>query len=163
MTSAGLAAVVLAVAAYALGAQPPERSREVEVPGFGLMLKAGWQLLVREGCRFAVPLSWHPDADEAFVRAPDGTSLSVQMVKVVNWSSYKADLHSTYNRAKVHEDTARRLWLELNDGPRVEHFIAVDDGATACAGWLETRSGATETPRDTVKRIADSIGLAPGS
>ena len=72
----GCLALPLAVlASCGLAAQAPERPQEVEVPGLGIMLKAGWQLLFHDRCRFAVPVSWHPDPDEAFARAPDGSSI----------------------------------------------------------------------------------------
>jgi hypothetical protein len=159
--SAGLAAVVLAVATCGLEAQPPERPQEVEVPGLGIMLRAGWQLLFHEGCRFAVPTSWRPDADEAFARGPDGSSVSIQMLRITDWSAYKAGIRSANARAKVHEESGRRLWLETSEGPWLQHYIAAADGASVCTCWLEMHAGGASATKEIIQRIADSIGLAP--
>jgi hypothetical protein len=159
--STGLTAVVLAVASCVLEAQPPERPQEVEVPGLGIMLRAGWQLLFHEGCRFAVPISWRPEADEAFVRGPDGSSVSIQLVRITDWSAYKAGVRSANTRAKVHEESGRRLWLETSEGPWLQHYIAAADGASVCTCWLEMHAGAASATKEIIQRIADSIGLAP--
>jgi len=161
--SAGLAGVVLAVATCGLDAQPPERPQEVEVPGLGVMLRAGWQLLFHERCRFAVPTSWRPDADEAFARGPDGSSVSIQTLRVASWSAYKAGVRSAYVRAKVHEESSRRLWLETSEGPWVQHYIAAADGPSVCTCSLEVCAGGASATKETIQRIADSIGFAPES
>jgi hypothetical protein len=153
---------IAAVACCGLASQAPERPQEVEVPGLGIMLRAGWQLLFHDRCRFAVPLSWHRDPDEAFARAPDGSTFSIQMLKVANWSAHKAEIRGTFSRGRVvHEDSDRRLWLETDDGALVRHYIAVADNSSICAGWLEMRIGSAWNTKDTVRRVADSIGLAP--
>jgi hypothetical protein len=153
---------LVALVCCGLGAQGPERPQEVEVPGLGIMLKAGWQLLFHDRCRFAVPVSWHPDLDEAFARAPDGSTFSIEMLKVTSWSAHKAEMRAAFSRARViHDESDRRLWLEADDGARVRHYIAVADNASVCAGWLEMRVGSSWNTKDTVKRVADSIGLAP--
>jgi len=156
------AAALALVCAVETGlAQPPERPQDVEVPGLRIMLHAGWQLLFHDGCRFAVPLSWRRDSDEGFAQSPDGSSVSIQMLKVANWSAHKADLRSTFVRAIVHEDSSRRLWIESDAGPRVQHYVAVVDGVNVCAAWMELTAGPHTAARDTAMRIADSIGPAP--
>ena len=156
----GLPLVALACCAFT--SQAPERPQEVEVPGLGIMLKAGWQLLFHDRCRFAVPISWHPDPDEAFARASDGSSFSIQMLKITSWSAHKADIRRAFPHAKVlNDENDRRLWLETDDGARVRHYIAVADNASICAGWLEIPVKSSWNTTDTVKRVADSIGLAP--
>jgi len=159
---AGLALPLVALACCGLAAQAPERPQEVEVPGLGIMLKAGWQLLFHDRCRFAVPVSWHPDPDETFARAPDGSSITIEMQKMTNWSAYKADIRRMYAGAKLYEDSSRRLWFAIHDGSRMQHYVAVVDAKNVCVGWLELHAGAWTTP-DLVKRIADSIGPAPDS
>jgi hypothetical protein len=155
-------AAIFALVCGGLEAQAPERSQEVEVPGLGIMLRAGWQLLFHDGCRFAVPLSWHRDPDEAFARGPDGSTFSIQMLRVTSWFAHKADVRDAFGRLRaVHEDSSRRLWFEIDDGPSVQHYIAVPDGPNVCAGWLVMRGRAGTSSWDTIKRIADSIGLAP--
>ena len=159
----GRLALPLAVlASCGLAAQAPERPQEVEVPGLGIMLKAGWQLLFHDRCRFAVPVSWHPDPDEAFARAPDGSSISIQMQRMTNWSAYKADIRRMYAGATLYEDSGRRLWFAIHNGSRMQHYVAVVDAKNVCVGWLELHAGASIAP-DLVKRIADSIGPAPDS
>jgi hypothetical protein len=143
-----------------LAAQAPERPQEVEVPGLGITLRAGWQLLFHDRCRFAVPVSWHADPDEAFARAPDGSSISIQMQKMTNWSAYKADIRRMYARAKLYDDSSRRLWFAIDEGSRMQHYVAVVEAKSVCVGWLELPTSASIAP-DLVKRIADSIGPAP--
>jgi hypothetical protein len=159
----GCLALQLAVLSCGVAAQAPARPQEVEVPGLGIMLKAGWQLLFHDRCRFAVPVSWHPDPDEAFARAPDGSSISMQMQNMTNWSGYKADIRRMYAGAKVYDDSSRRLWFAIHDGSRMQHYIAVVEAKNVCVGWLELHGGADSTAPDFVKRIADSIGAAPDS
>ena len=154
----GLPLVALVCCGFA--PQGPERPQEVEVPGLGIMLKAGWQLLFHDRCRFAVPVSWHPDPDEAFARAPDGSSISIQMQRMTDWSAYKSDIRRMYAGAKLYDDSSRRLWFAIREGSRQQHYIAVVETKNVCVGWLELRASASTTP-DLVKRIADSIGPAP--
>jgi hypothetical protein len=158
----GCLALQLALLSCGVAAQAPARPQEVEVPGLGIMLKAGWQLLFHDRCRFAVPVSWHPDPDEAFARAPDGSSISMQMQNMTNWSGYKADIRRMYGGAKLYEDSSRRLWFAIHDGSRMQHYVAVVEAKSVCVGWLELHTGASSAP-DLVKRIVDSIGPAPDS
>jgi hypothetical protein len=148
--------------AGATEAQGPVRQQEVRVPGTDVLLKAGWQLLFDRACRFAVPGSWHLVGDTSFVRAPDGSSLAVRVLRDVNWSAHKAQIRAAYVHLKVvHEDSAHRFWFEVGEEPLVQHYIAVSDGTTICTGLLDIRSGAIPDREDTIKRIADSIGLSP--
>jgi hypothetical protein len=138
--------VVAALAGFARGAQKPER----------------WQPLVHEGCRFAVPASWRATEDTSAVFAPDGSNLSVRMFRITNWSTHKTQIKAAYGRVKIlHEDSERRLWFEIGDKPRVQHYIEVANGLAVCSGLLEIRA-TTPDAEDTTKRIADSIGPAPG-
>jgi hypothetical protein len=157
---ASLVAVVLAVST--VDAQRPERPQEVRVPGIGVMLKAGWQLLFHDGCRFAVPGSWRQDGDGGLALAPDGSSLSVRMLRITSWSAHKAQIRAAFGQVKVlHEDSDHRLWFEIGDKPRTQHYIDVVSGLKACAGILEIRTTTTPDAEDTTNRIADSIGPAP--
>jgi hypothetical protein len=144
-----------------VNAQRPERQQEVGVPGIGVTLKAGWQLLFQDGCRFAVPGSWRQDRG-GLVLAPDGSNLSVRMFQITNWSTHKSQILAAYGRVNVlHEDSARRLWFEIGDKERTQHYIEVVNGGVTCAGLLEVRAATTPDARDTTNRIADSIGPAP--
>jgi hypothetical protein len=60
----------------------------------------------------------------------------------------------------LHENSARRLWFEIGDQQRTQHFIDVVTGLNACVALLEIRT-ATMLNADVVNRIADSIGSAP--
>jgi hypothetical protein len=155
-----LALPLVVMACCRLAAQAPERPQEVEVPGLGIMLRAGWQLLFHDRCRFAVPVSWHADPDEAFARAPDGSNISIQMHKMTSWSAYKADIRRMYANATLYDDSSRRLWFAFPDGSRLQHYVAVVEATSVCVGWLELHAGASTAP-DLVKRIADGIGPAP--
>jgi hypothetical protein len=159
-----LVASLVAVAATVrtVGAQRRERQQEVRIPGIGIMLKAGWQLLFHDGCRFAVPGSWRQDADEGLVVAPDGSNLSVRMLRITSWSVHKAQIKAAFGHVNVlHEDSDRRLWFEIGDKPRIQHYIDVANGLSTCAGLLEIRTTTTPDAEDTTTRIADSIGPAP--
>ncbi len=159
-----LVAIFVAVVATArpVDAQRPERQQEVRVPGVGIMLRAGWQLLFHDGCRFAVPVSWRPDADGGLVFAPDGSNLSVRMLRIVSWSMHKAQIRAAFVHLKVvHEDSDHRFWFEIGDEQRIQHYIAVSNGSSACVGLLEIRVTTTSNAEDTTNRIAESVGPAP--
>jgi hypothetical protein len=153
--------VAIAMTIGSADAERPERWQEIPGRGIGITLKAGWQLLIHDGCRFAVPGFWHPDADGAVVFAPDGNNLSVRMFRITNWSAHKAQIRAVFGQVKVlHEDSARRLWFEIGDQQRTQHFIDVANSVGACAGLLEIRAATTLSAED-VNRIADSIGPGP--
>jgi hypothetical protein len=144
-----------------VGAQRPERQQEVHMPGIDVVLKAGWQLLIQGGCRFAVPGSWQTTAGRSAAFSRDGNNLSVRMMPIANWSAHKAQMKATFGRVNVlHEDSDRRLWFEFGDQRRIEHYIEVANGLSACIGLLDIRA-ATTLSADDANRIADSIGPAP--
>jgi hypothetical protein len=148
MTStATIIAVVLAtiVAAPATNAQPPHGKQDVKVvPGIDVSLKAGWQLLFHERCRFAVPGSWRADPDAALAFAPDGSSISIRMFRIANWSAHKGQIKSAFGHVnRVHEDSDHRLWFEIGDKLRAQHYIDVADGLNVCSGILEIRPATT--------------------
>jgi len=156
------ALLVVAVVSLAVDAQKPERKQEIKIPGIDVSLKAGWQLLFYEGCRFAVPASWRPNVDASLVLAPDGSNLSVRMFKVTSWSAHKAHIKAAFGRLDVvNEDSEHRLWFEISDKGRVQHYIDVPNGTSVCSALLEIRAATTPDAEDTTKRIADSIGPAP--
>lgn len=153
--------VAIALVGHASEAQRPERQLEVQVPGVGFALKAGWQLLFYDGCRFAVPISWRPNPDNSQVFAPDGSSLSVRMLHVPNWSMHKSQIGAAFGQARnVHEDSDRRLWIESGGDKRSQHYIAVVNGSSACGGLLEIRAS-TPNAEQTTNIIAHSIGASP--
>ena len=133
----------------------PER-QDSRKPASGITLTDGWRLLSYDGCHFAVPGSWQQNADGSAVSAPDGSNLSVRMLRTANWSAHKSQVRAAFGQlSTVHEDSGRRLWFEFGDGSRTQHYIAVTNGARICAGLLETRTKASA--RDT-SEIAASIG-----
>lgn len=156
------ALLAVAVVGPPLDAQKPERQQEVKIPGIDVSLKGGWQLLFREGCRFAVPVSWHADADGSLAMAPDGSNVSIRMFKTTSWSAHKAHIKAAFGRVNVmHEDSERRLWFEIGDKARVQHYVDVPNGLSVCSALLEIRAATTPDWEDTTKRIAESIGPAP--
>jgi hypothetical protein len=155
-----VAVVATTVTVPAVSAQRAGRPQEVRLPGLGSP-KADWQLLSYDGCRFAVPGSWHADADGSLATAPDGSNISIRMFRVTSWSAHKAQIRAAFGRVQaVHEDSDRRLWLEIRDQRRIQHYIDVANGLSVCSGLLEVRPGSTPDWEDIVKRIADSIGPA---
>ena len=157
------AMVVLAAVAAAevnSNAQAPERQHDVLIPGTGVRLREAWQMLFHDGCRYAVPVAWRPIADRSQVFAPDGSSVSIWALHVSNWSLHKARLKAAFSHeSRVHEDSDSRLWIESRDSVRLQHYVAVTDGAAACAGLLEIRS-AQPNADDTIAGIVESIGMA---
>jgi hypothetical protein len=150
----------------AVDAQRPARQQGQPASGFGvpvmpdMPLRAGWQVRSYDGCRFAVPALWHAAPDGSSMSAADGSNLSVRTFRIASWSDHKAQLKAAFGRVNVmHEDSDRRLWFEIGDRPRVQHYIDVLTGAVACSGLLEIRTATTLTTED-VNRIADSIGPA---
>jgi hypothetical protein len=63
----------------------------------------------------------------------------------------------------VHEDSDRRLWFEIAEKPRVQHYVDVAQGLSVCTGLIEIRAATTPDADDTARRIAESIGPTPGS
>jgi hypothetical protein len=153
---------VLAVLAMAIGeatAQPPERQHDVLIPGLGVRLREAWQMLFHDGCRYAVPAAWRPTMDHSQVFAPDGSSVSAWSLHVSSWSQHKARLKAAFTGDRfVREDSDSRLWIESHDGARSEHYVAVTDGAVACAGLLEIRASMPNAD-DTIAGIVESIGI----
>jgi len=153
--------VAMGMMGRAVYAQRPERPQEVRVPGIDIMLRAGWQLLFHDGCRVAVPPSWRADPDAGFVSGPVGDSLSVQRFTITSWFAHKALVKAAFGRVNVvHEDSDRRLWLEIGDKHRTQHYIDVPHGLSTCTGLLEIRAATMPSAEDTTT-IADSIGPAP--
>jgi hypothetical protein len=135
------------------------RQPDTPMPGVGVVLRAGWQILVHDACRFAVPPSWRASADGSL--APDGSNLSVQTFRIRSWSAHKAQMRAAFGRVNVvHEDSDRRLWFEIGDKDRTQHIIDVASGSSACLGLLELRAVTTLNAEE-VKSVADSIGPAP--
>jgi hypothetical protein len=144
-------------------AQRSQRQQEMRGPGLVVPLKAGWQSLTYDGCRFAVPVSWRAAADGGSSVGPDGSNLSVRRFTIGSWSAHKAQIKAAFGRVNlVHEDSDRRLWFEIGGPPRVQHLVDVVDGQAACNGLLEIR-GATTLMAEDVNRIADSIGPSPSN
>ena len=143
--------------------QGPRRGQEANGPGRDVGLVDGWQVLLHQGCRFAVPVSWRADAEGSLATAPDGSNMSIRMFTITSWPAHKAQIKGAFGPVNVlHEDGERRLWFEIGHEPRVQHYIDVLNGLTVCSALLEIHP-ATPDADDTARRIAASIGAAPGS
>jgi hypothetical protein len=158
MCCAGIMAVALTVVCAADAGQGA-RPQHGAAAGAGAKLPAGWQLLVHDGCQFAVPRSWRPDADNASVFAPDGSNVSVRRFRITSWSRHTSQILASVGSVKVLEDSARRLWFEFGDQQRTQQFIDVATGPGVCAALLEIRATLPDAS-NTAKTIADSIGAA---
>ena len=160
-TKATAVAMLIGAIGICAHAQRPERQQELVVPGLGVHLRAGWRLLLRDPCRYAVPAAWQPAPDHAQAFAPDGSSLSLWALHVPNWASHTSRLKAVFGPAsRVREENDARLWIELTSRDRMEEYIAVTDGVTACAVLLEIRPS-TPNPSDTIAAIAESLGFVP--
>src|SRR5450759_1085272 len=154
--------VALAGTVPTAGAQRPERPPEGRVSAEGVAPKLGWQLLVHDGCQFAVPGSWRAAPDGDMVMAPDGISnLSVRRFRILNWSEHKAHIRATFVHLKiVHEDSDHRFWFEIGNENSTVHYIAVRDGLSACIGLMEIRATAMPMAEGTENGIVASIRAA---
>jgi len=155
---AGIVAAALTVI-YAADAEQALRPQHGAAAGGGVKLPAGWQLLVHDGCQFAVPRWWQPDVDNASVFAPDGSNVSIRRFRITSWSRHTSQILASVGPVKVLEDSARRLWFEFGDQQRTQHFIDVASGSGVCAALLEIRATLPDAS-STAKTIADSIGAA---
>ena len=151
-------ALLLGAALAAVGAfGPVARAQKLDVS-----TKDGWQLLVHQGCKFAVPGFWHPDAEGSLATAPDGSNISVRLFKITSWPAHKARIKAAFGQVNVmHEDSDHRLWFEIGELPRVQHYVDVAAGLSVCSALLEIRVAATADADDTAKRIVESVGPAP--
>lgn len=120
-----------------------------------------WRVLFHEGCRYAVPASWHVDDGGSLATAPDGSNLSIRMFHITNWAEHKARIKAAFGRVSaVHEDSDHRLWFEIGDKPRVQHYVDVVSGQNVCSALIELRSFG-DAVESTTKSIADSVEPAP--
>jgi hypothetical protein len=152
-------AVAVTIALAPMVAQRPERT--AKVPGMDLPVKSGWRVLFHDGCRFAVPLSWHADADGSVARSVDGSNISIRMFHITDWAAHKARIKSAFGQVNaIHEDSDRRLWLEIGDKPHVQHYIDVVSGVNVCSALIEIRSASEPDAVDMAKTIGETVGPA---
>jgi hypothetical protein len=159
------AAIVAGSAARgaALSAQRPERQQQVKVPGTDIFVDAGWRVLFHDVCHFAAPVSWTVNDDASLVTGPYGSGLSIRVFRISSWSAHKAQVRAAFGRVyAVHEDNDRRLWLEIRDGSRVQHYVDVVSGPTVCSGLLEVHDQSTAT-EETVRKIIAAVGPGPAN
>lgn len=120
-----------------------------------------WRILIHDGCRYAVPVSWHVDPEGSLATAPDGSNVSIRMFHITDWSAHKARIKAAFGRiSAMHEDSDHRLWFEIGDKPRVQHYVDVVSNLSVCSALIEPRSSGTDA-ESTTKSIAESVGPAP--
>jgi hypothetical protein len=154
------AMVIFGLSMVASGAQRPERPQELHLPGLGYVLKTGWQLILEHGCRFAVPETWHATSNRSLIMGLDGSSLSIAKFQFASWSAHKAQVRAAFGHVTVHEDSDRRLWFEIGDKLKIQHYIDVATGVGACAGILDLPQS-TALSNEDINRIVEGIGFAP--
>src|SRR5579862_8098142 len=104
----GIALAIVAGQPGALSAQKPAQ------PQSAASSTSGWQHIVRDGCQFEVPTSWRPAPDGDGLKAPNGSSLTVRAVQILNWSAHKEQIREAFVHLKtVHEDSDHRFWFEI--------------------------------------------------
>jgi hypothetical protein len=164
-TGSPVVVVLLAVVSFvwciaAVSAPQSVRKQEVTIPELGVTMRAGWRVLLYEGCQFATPASWVQHSEDGVLSAPDGSTLSTAVTTLTNWIDHKAAIMAAYGHdAVVHENSSRRLWLERRDGPIALHHIEVIAGNRSCVAMLtihvETSSGID------IQQIVAGVGPAP--
>jgi hypothetical protein len=143
-------------------AQRPERKRDVTVPGTDVVLSAGWKMVFHQECRFMIPASWSVDPDGGIAVAPDGSNISIRMFNVENWSAHKGRIKAAFGQVnRLHEDSERRLWLEIGDQRRAQHYVDVLSGPAVCSAVIDIRRASASDGEDTIRKIVESVG--PGS
>jgi hypothetical protein len=148
-------------AACSVQAQGPERKQGIAVPGMDVSLTAGWKIVFHQGCRFMVPAPWYLDADGGVAAASDGSNISVRMFGVGNWSAHKSQIKAAFGQVTVvHEDSDRRLWLEIGDQRQVQHYVDAITGQIVCSAVLEIRRATASDTPDVMKKIVESVGPA---
>jgi hypothetical protein len=169
-TTIGLASALL-IGAATMGAtqmvtcivqaQRPERKQGIAIPGMDVTLSAGWKIVFHQGCRFMVPAIWYLDADGGVAAAPDGSNISIRMFNVGNWSAHKSQIKAAFGQVNlVHEDSERRLWLEIGDQRQVQHYVDVSIGTTVCSALLEIRRATASDTPEVTRKIVESVGPA---
>jgi hypothetical protein len=154
-------AIAVLASVVSNAAQRPERQQELPLPGLGVVLQIGWQLILYHGCRFQVPEAWRQAASSGMLWAPDGTNMSIASVKFAKWSVHKAQVRAAFGRVRaVHEDSDRRLWLEIGTAERTQHYIDVPTDSGACIGILELPAS-SQLDTKSLETIATGIGQAP--
>src|SRR5262249_30607135 len=132
--------------------QAPVRPQELRLPGLDYVLRTGWQLILREGCRFAVPGSWHAAKDGALVLSADGSYLSTATAHFASWIAHKSQVRAAFGAVRaVHEDSDRRLWLEIGDAHASQHYVDVSIGGGACIAILDLPRTTTLTGDDIMR------------
>jgi len=146
-------------AACSAQAQRPERKQGITVPGMDVSLTAGWKIVFHQGCRFMVPAPWYLDADGAVAAASDGSNISIRMFNVASWSAHKSQIKAAFGQVNLlHEDSERRLWLEIGDQRQVQHYVDVPNGTTVCSALLEIRRATASDTPEVTRKIVESVG-----
>jgi len=154
-------ALVVSGAGAAAGSQSVEQ-QGTRIPELGITLPAGWQLLFRDGCHYAVPRSWLVGPGDTSARAPDGTAaITVASVALISWAGYKDEVRSDLRPWKIHEDSESRFWSEFRTATSIIQVVAVRNGSIACTGHLEVRQPMESATEAVTQRILESI--APGT
>jgi hypothetical protein len=147
-------AIVIALACAA------EQRREVMIPGTDLAVRPGWLLLVRDGCRFSIPLDWKEGTPEEAIEGPHGATLIIQRLRFDDWAAHVTRLRNVFaGDAVIRDGSGDRLWIvRPRNGVTEEYAEAhVEDGA--CAAILRYPTSVAPNP-DLVKQILDSLGSA---
>jgi hypothetical protein len=140
-------------------AQRPERKQGVTVPGMDVSLTAGWKIVFHQGCRFMVPAVWYLDADGGVAAAADGSNISIRMFNVGSWTAHKGQIKAAFGQVNLmHEDSDRRLWLEIGDQRQVQHYVDVPNGTTVCSALLEIRRATASDTPEVARKIVESVG-----
>src|SRR5579864_4595563 len=125
---------------------------------FVLQHQGGWRLVVHDACRVAVPASWQVDDAGGAARGEDGSNVSLRAFHIASWPDHKARIKSIFGRIQtMHEDSDQRLWFEIGDEPRIQHYVDVPHGANVCSALIEMRGATSADAQKTVRRIIDSL------
>src|SRR6516162_8350527 len=78
--------------------------REVTIPGTDLSVRPGWLLLVRDGCRFSIPLDWKDGPPEDAIEGPHGATLIIQRLRFGDWPAHVARVRAVVTTDAVIRD-----------------------------------------------------------
>jgi hypothetical protein len=162
-----LVAVCLAADAAASVAQAPLRQAPVRIPGTDVVLEDGWTLVYTVGadyrCIYAVPASWVVSPQGWRAVDPRGAArVEVSALDYATWAALRSTVRTTVPSAALHEDTPRRLRIEVRDGARTWQRVAEGDGAHVCSADIND-ANVTEREEQVIRKIASTLHLSHAS
>ncbi len=164
MTRLGRAFCGVAVACVTAPSAVVARQHQSAPKEAASSLAAGWTGIadVSGRCYYSVPSEWRiDDADRrnAVTASPDGFATVQQAWRAESsWSAFTLRTRLVLMLREVHDDSARRFWVEYDSGwPGTHHFVAVPAADGVCVTYLDVRARGANQLRAAINRIVATI------